>query len=349
MTIVNELINGYKLNQITRLITPRVASRDQLLQFHSGDYLDHLEATSEDDENIRPVSSIGDNEEDSDDYGLAYDCPPFPKMSVYAKAIVGSTISAAEALNKGDVQVAINWGGGWHHAKRDEASGFCYLNDVVYGVLKLRERFTRVLYIDLDLHHGDGVQEAFELTNKVMTVSFHHFNPGFFPGTGGLEEIGSFKGKYCNVNVPLAAGINDAMFVDLFTRILGPVLARYRPEAIVCQCGADGLATDLKIFNLTLEGYGGCLQYLLASGIPLLLLGGGGYNFVETAKLWTFLTSLACGMKLDVNIPDNRFFDQYGPDFTLSVDPSLMANENSKEMCDDLVCKIENMLTNLQV
>jgi len=105
--------------------------------------------------------------------------------------------------------IAINWAGGLHHAKKFEASGFCYVNDIVIGILELLKYHPRVLYIDIDIHHGDGVQEAFYLTDRVMTVSFHKYGNYFFPGTGDMYEVGAESGRYYCLNVPLRDGIDD--------------------------------------------------------------------------------------------------------------------------------------------
>ncbi|KAK2140531.1 hypothetical protein LSH36_1323g00026 [Paralvinella palmiformis] len=158
---------------------------------------------------------------------------------------------------------------------RDEAAGFCYYNDVVIAILKLRERFNRVLYVDLDLHHGDGVENAFCVTQKVMTVSFHKYSTGFFPGTGSVSDIGLGRGRYYTVNVPLKDGIQDEQYIRIFTKVISAVQNQFQPEVVVCQCGADGLINDpMDSFNLTCHSYVQCVLYLMKWGLPLLILGG---------------------------------------------------------------------------
>lgn len=124
-------------------------------------------------------------------------------------------IEGAARLNRGLCDIAINWAGGLHHAKKSEASGFCYVNDIVLGILELLRYYARVLYIDIDVHHGDGVEEAFYTTDRVMTVSFHKYGE-FFPGTGELKDVGVQKGKYYSVNVPLRDGIDDNSYQSTF-------------------------------------------------------------------------------------------------------------------------------------
>jgi len=121
-------------------------------------------------------------------------------------------------LNNGNADICINWAGGLHHAKKAEAEGFCYVNDIVLGILELLKYNDRVLYVDIDVHHGDGVEEAFYCTDRVMTVSFHKFGD-FFPGTGDLTAIGAKEGKYYTLNVPLRSGIDDESYVRLFKTV----------------------------------------------------------------------------------------------------------------------------------
>lgn len=138
-------------------------------------------------------------------------------------------VDAAARLNQGLNRICVNWSGGLHHAKKAEASGFCYMNDIVLAILELLKYlllswiifrvFPRVMYIDIDIHHGDGVEEAFYLTDRVMTVSFHKYG-NYFPGTGNVSDVGLEKGKNYAVNIPLKDGMDD----ESYKRIFEPVL-----------------------------------------------------------------------------------------------------------------------------
>jgi histone deacetylase 1/2 len=186
------------------------------------------------------------------------DCPVFHGMFQYCQLSAGGSIGGAIKLNHKDVDIAINWAGGLHHAKKSEASGFCYVNDIVLGILELLKYNKRVLYVDIDIHHGDGVEEAFYLTNRVMTVSFHKFGE-YFPGTGDVRDVGHGEGKNYALNFPLKDGIDDQSYESIFKPIMQRVMDWYRPEAIVLQCGADSLAGDrLGCFNLSLRGHAMC-------------------------------------------------------------------------------------------
>ena len=148
--------------------------------------------------------------------------------------------------------------GGLHHAKKMEASGFCYINDIVLAILELLKYHPRVLYIDIDIHHGDGVEEAFYTTDRVMTASFHKYGD-FFPGTGDVRDVGVKNGKYYSVNVPLQEGIDDSSYETIFKPVIEKVMEMYRPTAVVLQCGADSLTgkfityirTHSLIYSLT--------------------------------------------------------------------------------------------------
>ena len=137
-------------------------------------------------------------------------------------------MKSADWVMSGEADIAINWGGGLHHAKKHEASGFCYVNDCVLSILELLKKYERVLYIDIDCHHGDGVEEAFYTTNRVMTVSFHKFGD-YFPGTGALDDIGVGPGKYYSVNFPLSEGVDDLSYELSYKPVMDEIFRRFRP------------------------------------------------------------------------------------------------------------------------
>lgn len=168
-------------------------------------------------------------------YGLEDDCSPFPGLFEYAALCAGGSLQAAAALATGKSRIAINLDGGRHHARRAAASGFCYVNDVVISILRLSDVFQRVMYVDIDVHHGDGVEEAFEATDRVLTVSMHRFDPGFFPGSGAFGSKGSGQGVGFALNLPLGEGLKDSLFCAAFESLVGGAAQMYRPECIVLQ------------------------------------------------------------------------------------------------------------------
>lgn len=217
------------------------------------------------------------------------DCPGFSGLYEFCQLSCGGSIDSSYVLLNGDADIAVNWGGGLHHAKKCEASGFCYTNDIVLAILELLKYCARVLYIDVDVHHGDGVEEAFFLTNRVMTVSFHQYGEDFFPGTGNIDSVGEGPGKFYSLNIPLKVGIDDDNYHDLFSSIMDEVMAKYKPEAVVLQLGADSLAYDLLgRLNLSIKGHGYCVEKMMEYGVPLMLLGGGGYTVQNVARCWLY-------------------------------------------------------------
>uniref|UniRef100_A0A3B1ISE7 Histone deacetylase 8 n=1 Tax=Astyanax mexicanus TaxID=7994 RepID=A0A3B1ISE7_ASTMX len=306
-SMVHSLIEAYGLLQYMRVVKPHMASLEEMAVFHTHSYLEHL----------HQISQNGDNDDpQSGDFGLGYDCPIVEGIFDYAAAVGGATLTAAQCLLDGKCEVAINWAGGWHHAKKDEASGFCYVNDAVLGILKLREKYERVLYVDVDLHHGDG--------------------------TGDVSDTGLGKGRWYAVNVPLEDGIRDDRYLQIFTSVMQEVKALFNPEAVVMQLGADTMAGDpMCSFNMTPVGVSKCLNHVLEWELPTLLLGGGGYNLANTARCWTYLTGTLLGQTLSSEIPDHEFFTEYGPDYSLEISPSCRPDRNESQQLERVISTIK--------
>jgi len=193
------------------------------------DFVKDKESDEDDDNDKDDDDDKDDNNSDADNtsseeevrdgdeaFGLQQDCSLFPGVFEHAAMVAGASLAACNELCAKRSKIAINWIGGRHHAKKDEAAGFCYVNDVVLALLSLMNTYSRILYIDIDIHHGDGVEEAFYYSSSVFCLSFHHYSPGFYPGTGRLQQIGAGKGRYHTINVPLKAGIGDSAYVGLF-------------------------------------------------------------------------------------------------------------------------------------
>ncbi|KAF7624969.1 hypothetical protein AFLA_001845 [Aspergillus flavus NRRL3357] len=255
--------------------------------------------------------------------------------------------SAAPDEQKCDI--AINWAGGLHHAKKSEANGFCYVNDIVLGILELLRFHPRVLYIDIDVHHGDGVEEAFYTTDRVMTVSFHQYGD-FFPGTGDIGDIGVSEGKNHSVNVPLRPGMDDVSYSRVFQRVIKGVMDWYRPDAVVLQCGGDSLSGDrLGSFNLSMRGHANCVNYVKSFNLPTMLVGGGGYTMRNVARTWAFETGVVVGEEVGPDLPYDDFYGYYAPDYILDVKPSNMPNQNTDtyltQVCTKVLDNIKKTMT----
>ena len=307
LTLSKSLIMSYGMNFAMDNYVTRAATYEELNSFHANDYLDFLGTVLPE-----PVPRDIENPGTELKFNLGgSDCPLFEGLYDYCSMSAGSSLDAARKICTKESDIAIAWGGGLHHAKKAEASGFCYINDIVIAILQLLRCHPRVLYIDIDVHHGDGVEEAFFSTDRVMTVSFHKYDPAnFFPGTGGLDDNGPKSehnpGAHHALNVPLQDGISDEQYTWLFKSIITEINNRFRPSAICLQCGADSLAGDrLGRFNLQVQGHGACVEFCKSLGLPMILFGGGGYTPRNVARAWTNETSIAIDAqgKIDPIIP----------------------------------------------
>lgn len=340
LKLTDHLILSYKLHEKMDLYAPRRATREELLEFHSDDYVDFLQS-------VTPENSQKLTDQILAQFNIGDDCPIFDGMYDYSAIYSGASLDALRKLIAGMSDIAINWSGGLHHAKKSEPSGFCYVNDIVLSILNLLRVHPRIMYIDIDLHHGDGVQEAFYLTDRVMTVSFHMYNGEFFPGTGSIDEIGLQKGKNYAVNVPLKDGIDDDSYIRLFKLIIEPLIVKFQPSCIVQQCGADSLGYDrLGCFNLNIRAHGECVKFVKSFGIPMLVLGGGGYTPRNVSRLWCYETSVLNDVKLDPKIPNFiPTYDWFGPDYSLH--PQLdgrLENKNSRKYLESVKQEILEQL-----
>ncbi|CAF2267985.1 unnamed protein product [Rotaria magnacalcarata] len=165
-------------------------------------------------------------------FNVGEDCPVFEGLYEFCQISVGGSLAGAVKLNRKVTDIAINWASGLCHAKKSEAPGFCYINVIVLAILELLKYQQHILYVDIDIHHGDGVEEAFYTTDRIMTVSFHQLGE-YFPDTGDLRDIGAGRGKYYTVNFPLRDGIGDDAYETTFKPVTIKVMEKYRPKVIV--------------------------------------------------------------------------------------------------------------------
>ena len=205
--MAHQLIVNYGLYKKMDVYEPHTASFNELTTYHSPEYITYMENISKPESKNTKQFNIGET-----------DCPIFEGMLTFSQISAGGSIDGARLINNGDADIAINWGGGLHHARKVEASGFCYVNDIVLGALELLKQHSRVLYIDIDVHHGDGVEEAFYLTNRVMSLSYHRYGD-FFPGTGSITDTGEGDGKNYTINVPMKRGIDDESYTYVFNTV----------------------------------------------------------------------------------------------------------------------------------
>ena len=267
-------------------VAPEPAERVVLKKFHSARYLHALKS-----------SARGRWSPEALEMGIGSpDCPIFKGLYEYAVLAAGGTLTAAKMILSGETELAFNPSGGYHHAGPELAAGFCYINDVALACIMLAEQAKRVLYLDVDVHHGDGVANAFYDRSDVLTISLHQNPKTLFPGTGFEHETGTGKGEgYC-VNVPVPVGTYDQAYMMAFEAIALPLITAYNPDVIVFELGADALAGDpLANLNLTNNVYAEIINHLMSFNKPILATGGGGYNVDNTVRAWALAWSIFCG------------------------------------------------------
>ncbi|KAG6910959.1 histone deacetylase [Tephrocybe rancida] len=318
----HSLVMNYGLYKKMEIFRAKPATKREMTQFHSDEYIDFLSR-------ITP-NNMNSFIKEQHKYNVGDDCPVFDGLFDYCSISAGGSMEGAARLSRDKCDIAVNWAGGLHHAKKSEASGFCYVNDIVLGILEL----LRVLYIDIDVHHGDGVEEAFYTTDRVMTVSFHKYGE-YFPGTGELRDVGVSKGKHYALNFPLRDGISDENYKSVFEPVIQQVMESYDPSAIVLQCGTDSLSGDkLGCLNLSMRGHANCVKFVKSFNKPLLLLGGGGYTMRNVSRAWAYETGLAAGVELGPEIPVNEYYEYFGPDYELDVKSSNTDDLNTPAYLD---------------
>ncbi|XP_010507296.1 PREDICTED: histone deacetylase 7-like [Camelina sativa] len=312
--IANSLIFKHGLHRHMEIYRPILAGVSDFLRFHSRDYIDFLAS-------VTPMTlndpsfllNVRRSRFFSNDVYMDREMNLFD----YCRAYAGCSLTAAAKMNRREADIAINWSGGMHRAKSDKATEFCFVNDIVLAILELLKTFilSRVLYIDIGYHRGDGVEEAFYDTDRVMTVSFHTDSDSFtsFPrygyGYGDRRELYS-------LNAPLKDCLKDKSLGNLFRPVITKATEVYQPEVVVLQCGADSLADNWPgRFNLKIKGHGDCLQFVRSFNVPLMVLGGGGSEPRFVSRCWCYETAVAVGVgeQLENDLKVNEFF--YKPNF----------------------------------
>lgn len=266
------------LDRRVRIGEPRAASDEELLAFHTPEY----------------VALVRERSQSGQGFLDAGDTPAFRGVFDAASVVVGSTVLAAESVLAGEVRRAFVPIAGLHHAARGHAAGFCVFNDcgVAIELLRRRHGLRRVAYVDIDAHHGDGVFYAFESDPDVIFADLHEDGRYLYPGTGAAHETGRGEAEGTKLNVPLPPGADDAAFAREWPRVLGH-LERFAPEFILLQCGADSIVGDpITHLQFTPATHARAAADLAALAERLghgrvLALGGGGYDRANLAQAWS--------------------------------------------------------------
>jgi len=284
-------------------VAPRMATDDEVMYAHDRDYVERVKDLGHAPRHANPML----------DFGLGTgDNPVFPNMHEASALVTGGSLVAAELVMSGQATHAFNAGGGLHHANRRLASGFCIYNDCAVAIAWLRLQGKRVLYVDTDAHHGDGVQWIFYEDPGVLTISFHESGRYLFPGTGSTSERGSGAGYGYSVNVPLGPYTDHASFVECYDVVVPPLARAFKPDVIVAQNGCDGHAIDplthLHYLTPTFEHVAirsHELAHELCDG-RLIALGGGGYAlWTVVPRAWTSVWAAISSQTLPDRVPES--------------------------------------------
>ena len=298
LKLTYDLIKAYELLDLpsVQFIPTIKAEEKDLATYHSEEYLDILKQANK-----------GHLTGSAYYFGLGPgDNPIFPGLYNFSLLLAGATLQAVDFVADGKGEIAFNIAGGLHHAMRSRASGFCYINDPVIGIMRLLSRGKRVAYIDIDAHHGDGVQKAFYETNQVLTISLHESGATLFPGTGFEYEIGEGEGEGYSVNLPFPHHADDDVYVWAFEEVVPELIHAFQPDVVVTQLGVDTFFDDpLTNLHLSISGYERVLKKIKDVAPRWVALGGGGYNISNVARAWTLAWAVMNGIELKEGLPDS--------------------------------------------
>ncbi|MGX1805919.1 acetoin utilization protein AcuC [Nocardia sp. NPDC055321] len=279
-------------------LNPAAVGDAELLRVHTHDY---VEAVKHAQQPPGPAPA-------APPYGLgSADNPVFPRMHEAASVIVGGTLAAAQEIAAGRTKRAVSIGGGMHHAMPDAAAGFCVYNDVAVAISWLLDNgFDRIAYLDVDVHHGDGVQRMFYGDPRVLTLSVHQHPATLWPNTGWPEETGAGKAEGTAINLPIMPGTRDQLWLRGFHAVAPGALAAFRPQIVISQCGVDTHREDpLADLELSVDGQRAAfiamreLADRYAEG-RWLAVGGGGYGLIRVVpRAWTHLLATALDRTID--------------------------------------------------
>ena len=278
------------------VLAPRQATRAELERIHAPEYVDAVEQASRDPE--RDYSRWG--------LSLFGDTPPFAGMHEASLLTTGATLIGMEMVLAGRLDVSFNGAGGLHHAMRTRASGFCIYNDPAIACGLLVDRGLKVAYVDIDAHHGDGVQAAFYGTDQVLTISLHQDGRTLFPGTGSAAERGTGPGLGYSVNVALPPGTDDPAYVRAFDAVVPPLLDRFGPDILVTQQGIDPHFSDpLTQLQVSTHAREHVVSWFARTSYPWVAMGGGGYSLDAVRRTWAMEYLLMLGLPVPEELRDH--------------------------------------------
>ena len=305
------------------MVRPEPATDDELLLVHDKGYLDAVRAAGADPRDTDLARGLGTS-----------DTPTFAGMHDATALVVGATLRAAKAVWTGEAEHGVNVAGGLHHAMPDAGSGFCVYNDPAIAIAWLLEQGAeRIAYVDVDVHHGDGVERAFYDDPRVLTISIHESGQHLFPGTGFPTDTGGPGAEGSAVNLALPVGVTDGPWLRAFHAIVPPLLAEFSPQVLVTQHGCDSHGLDpLAHMALTVDGQRAAYAALhdlghLHAGGRWIATGGGGYELAQVVpRAWTHLLAVAAGATLDPAVATPPEWQSYVVDRYGLVAPTTMGD-----------------------
>ena len=294
----HDLSNAYGMFHAegAALSKPRMATVEEVATFHTPEYIRAVKAIGEGDLSPNPAAfNIGPG-----------DNPAYEGMYDAAMLSTGGSMRCVELLLDEGFDAAFNISGGLHHAMPNHAYGFCVFNDPVMAINELVRRGLRVAYVDIDCHHGDGVQLAYYDTDQVLTISMHESGQFLFPGTGHVQEMGTGRGRGYSVNVPLYPYTSDDLYYWAFEQVTLPLIDAFQPDALVSQLGIDTHYLDpITHLALTTQGFRKVVAKFAGLAPKWLALGGGGYDVHAVARSWTLAYGVMARQDLADEIPDS--------------------------------------------
>ncbi len=278
-----------------KLAGPRPATDEEIGTYHTPDYIEAVRAYGRGEVPARAhLYNFGPG-----------DNPPYEGIYDAAALSTGASMVAAEMLMDGRADAAISISGGLHHAMPGYAYGFCVFNDPVIAIRAMVARGLRVAYVDVDCHHGDGVQNAFYDTDRVLTVSLHESGAYLFPGTGWTQETGAGVGRGFSVNLPLFPYTDPETYLWAFRQVVPPLIERFSPDVLVTQLGVDTHFRDpITHLAQTVQGFAEVVRAFSAMPYRWLALGGGGYDLQAVARCWAQAFAIMSGQELAPAIPE---------------------------------------------
>ena len=302
------------------VVKPKPVTEAKLLRIHHRDFVEAVKAVSR-----------GEEVDDAYSYGLGTgDNPIFPHMHEAILRVCSATVTAVDLVASGKAKRALNLSGGLHHAHAGQASGFCLYNDLALGIDHAVQKYgLRVAYLDIDAHHGDGVQGLFFEHSDVMTISLHESGRYLFPGSGYTYEVGKGAGRGRSVNLPLEPYTEDASYLASFEAVVPAALRVFKPDLIVLQAGADMHAFDpLADLKLSVAGMAQSYRRVVEladelCGGRIVATGGGGYDPYRTVpRAWALLWATLTEQTLPEKLPE-AWLEQWTPSSPVRLPTTL--------------------------